>query len=79
MATLRTNLLLVLVFFLLDMTFLTLMISDITGSLTTLRIGGGFGLGTAVVSFYLGAAQLLNEENCWFTLPVVPFGRHDLD
>jgi succinate-acetate transporter protein len=57
------------------MTFLTLMISEFSGSPTILNIGGGFGLATAAVSFYLGAAQLLDEDNSWFTLPVIPFGH----
>lgn len=79
LATLKTNLVLVLVFFFLDLTFLALMISDFAESVTFLKIGGIFGLATAGVSFYLGAAQLLDEENSWFTLPVIPFSRHHID
>jgi len=55
------------------------MISDFTGSLVMLKIGGGFGLATAAVSYYLGAAQLLDEENSWITLPVIPFSRGRLN
>lgn len=75
MGTLRVNIALATFFFLLDMNFLILMISDFTQSLTLQKVGGGIGLATAAASLYAGAANLLTEENCGFTLPVGPLNR----
>jgi len=66
-------------FFLLDLTFLLLMAGEFAESLTIHKVGGGFGLATAAVAFYAGAAQLLTEDNSWFTLPVGPIRRRRVD
>lgn len=66
-------------FFLLDMTFLLLMVGEFAESPTIHKVGGGFGLVTAAVAFYAGAAQLLTEDNSWFTLPVGAIRRRRLD
>jgi succinate-acetate transporter protein len=79
LATLRVNLALIAVFGLLDLTFMFLMISEFTESLTIHKVGGGFGLATAAAAFYAGAAQLLTEDNSFFTLPVGPIRRRRLD
>jgi len=72
---LRVNLVLIVVFFALDMTFLLLTIYEFTGNAATLKFGGLFGIITSSFACYLGAAQLLNEDNFWFTLPVIPTDR----
>lgn len=68
--TLKLNIALVVLFFLLDMTFLMLTISEFTKSLAFQKVGGSFGLLTSAAAFYAGAASLLTKENSWFTLPV---------
>jgi succinate-acetate transporter protein len=79
LATLRVNIALVSLFFLLDVTFLLLMIANFSGNAMIAKAGGGFGLVTAAVAFYAGAAQLLTEENSLFTLPVGNLRRRRLD
>lgn len=66
----KTNLVMIATFFVLDATFLSLMIGNFAKSVVIIKIGGSFGLSTSAFAFYLAAAQLLNEENFWFNLPV---------
>jgi len=73
---LRVNVLLILFFFLLDLNFLIMTISEFTTSLTLQKIAGGEGLALAAVSFYAGAANLLTKENSWITLPVGDLSRN---
>ena len=68
----RLNLILVLVFLLLDLALFFLMIGEFSGNLTVYKMGGGIGVAAAAVAFYAGAAQLLTEEVSRFTLPVGP-------
>jgi succinate-acetate transporter protein len=77
LATLRVNSTLVLAFSLLDLTFLFLTIAEFSKNLTILRIGGGTGLATAAVAFYVIAAQLVTEEYSLFALPVGSVRRLD--
>jgi hypothetical protein len=79
MATLRVNVALVALFFLLDLTFLLLMVANFSGMASIAKAGGAFGIVTAAVAFYAGAAQLLTEENSLFTLPVGNLRRRRLD
>lgn len=46
------------------------MVNKFTGNATIGKAGGAFGIVTAFVAFYAGAAQLLTKENSLFTLPV---------
>jgi len=55
------------------------MVSEFTENLSIHKAGGGFGIATAAVAFYAGAAQLLTEENSLFTLPVGHIPRRRLD
>ena len=75
LATLRLNLILVLIFLLLDLSLFFLMIGEFSGSLTIHKLGGGIGIAAAVAAFYTGAAQVLTEDVSWFTLPVGPISR----
>jgi succinate-acetate transporter protein len=72
---LRTNVVLLLFFLLLDVNLLILTIAEFTRSLTLQKIAGGEGLLFVAVAFYAGAANLLNEENCGFNLPVGNLAR----
>ena len=69
----------ILLFFLLDMTYLVLMVSNFTESLAVQKAAGGVGLATSAVAFYAGASRLLTEETTWFTLPVGPIRKHPRD
>ena len=77
MASVKTNLVMVTTFFLLDATFTTLMIGDFAKSVVITKVGGVFGLCTSAAAFYLAAAQLLNKENFWFNLPVGDLSRSE--
>ena len=79
LGTLRVNVVSVLIFSLLEATFLLLMIGEFSGSITISKMGGGAGIATGLAAFYGGAAQLLTEDNCWFTLPVGPIPRRRVD
>jgi uncharacterized protein len=79
LGTLRVNVALLSLFACLDLTFLLLMVAEFTENATIAKAGGGFGLVTAAIAFYAGAAQLLTEENCLFTLPVGNLRRRRLD
>ncbi|EGG09211.1 uncharacterized protein MELLADRAFT_96456 [Melampsora larici-populina 98AG31] len=71
-ASLRTSLGLVALFFFLDLTFLILAMGKFhpeTASIT--KAGGVFGLITAFIAWYVAAANLLTPESSYFTLPVV--------
>lgn len=70
LGTLRVNVALVALFFLLDLTFLLLFVGELTENASVAKAGGGFGIATAFVAYYAGTAQLLTKENSLFTLPV---------
>jgi len=79
LGTLRVNIALVALFFFLDLTFLLLMVAEFTENVTIAKTGGGFGILTAAIAFYAGAAQLLTEDNSLFTLPLGSLRRRRLD
>jgi uncharacterized protein len=79
LGTLRTNLALIAVFFLLFLTFLALTIGWLGGvpmagssSLTWVKIGGYLGIATAVVAWYTALAALLEAGPSIFKLPTFP-------
>lgn len=45
-----------------------------TNNITINKAGGGFGILTALIAYYVGLAELLIRDESWFTLPlgVVP-------
>ena len=55
------------------------MIAEFSANATIAKAGGGFGLVTAAIAFYAGAAQLLTEENSLITLPVGSLRRRRND
>lgn len=75
LGTFRTNIVLVLFFFLLDVNLLILTIAEFTRSLTLQKVAGGEGLALAAVAFYAGAANLFTKEDIGFTLPVGSLSR----
>ncbi|KAG0147763.1 hypothetical protein CROQUDRAFT_450895 [Cronartium quercuum f. sp. fusiforme G11] len=71
-ASLRSSLGLVSLFFFLDVTFLLLALGKFypeTHSIT--HAGGALGLVTAFIAWYVAAADLLTSETSFFTLPVI--------
>lgn len=79
LCTLKTNLASVVLFILLDATFLILSIAhwhqapDGSPNESLTRIGGWFGLACAINCWYNAMAILLDESNSFFTVPVFPF------
>ncbi|KAI0364895.1 FUN34 transmembrane protein [Pilatotrama ljubarskyi] len=72
-ATLRRNMGLVVLFFFLTITFALLGAGKFsTAHAVTLdKAGGGFGIITAMIAFYVGTAEMLNDRrNSWFVLPL---------
>lgn len=77
MASFKSSLALVLLFFFLDLTFLLLAIHFISGSADVGTAGGAFGIITAAIAFYTGAAGLLSPDTSYFMLPVMDLSRKD--
>lgn len=80
-ASFRSSVGLVALFALLDITFLLLFVSEFIGdeakSTKVHKAGGGFGIATAAVAWYVGAAGLLTPDTSYFTLPVIELSRRD--
>jgi succinate-acetate transporter protein len=71
-ASLRTAGIIVLVFALLLITFIFLSIGFSGNTLSTIKIGGYFGIATAIVAWYAGAAGIINSTFGRTVLPVFP-------
>lgn len=76
-ASTRSSIGLVLLFFLLDITFLLLFIAEMTGSKSTQKAGGIFGILTAFNAFYVGLSGVLTSSSSWFLLPVGDISKKD--
>ncbi len=72
LGSLRTNGVLMAVFFFLTLTFLALAIWQFANSTTWQQIGGWLGIVTAVVAEYLALATILSSGKSAFTLPTFP-------
>lgn len=70
-ATFRHSVTFIFLFFVLDMAFLFLAIGEYTGSAACGKAGGYFGLLAAFAAWYAAIAQILTNENSYFTLPLV--------
>ncbi|EPS95686.1 hypothetical protein FOMPIDRAFT_57109 [Fomitopsis schrenkii] len=71
-ASLRTNMGMIALFFFLTLTFMMLGISEFVPSAAAgcTKAGGALGIITAFIAYYVGASQLLAGNDIWFTLPV---------
>ncbi len=83
-ASFRSSIGLVALFFFLDVTFLLLFVHYFLASAgkTTMSLhvqiaGGAFGILTAAIAWYVGAAGLLTPDTSLFTLPVGDLSRKD--
>ncbi|KAF8552175.1 hypothetical protein OG21DRAFT_1466145 [Imleria badia] len=68
--SLRRNIGLIALFSALSVTFLLLAIGAWSGNVSLNKAGGGFGILTAWIAYYVGLSDLLVKEESWFTLPV---------
>jgi succinate-acetate transporter protein len=75
MASLRTTAAVVLVFLLLAVTFFLLGIGNANTSNSTIKIGGWFGLATAIAAWYASFAGVTNATWGRIVLPVIPLRR----
>ncbi|KAJ3480667.1 hypothetical protein NLI96_g8180 [Meripilus lineatus] len=69
-ASLRRNAGLIALFFMLTLTFMLLAISEFQGNTTITKAGGGLGIVTALIAYYVGLSELLARDESWFTLPL---------
>ncbi|CBQ67592.1 probable FUN34-transmembrane protein involved in ammonia production [Sporisorium reilianum SRZ2] len=76
-ASFRSSVGLVALFFFLDITFLLLFVAEFTGKSNIQTAGGAFGILTAAIAWYVGAAGLLTPDTSFFTLPVIELSRRD--
>lgn len=83
-ASFRSSVGLVALFFFLDITFLLLFVHYIcaanglsTASAALQKAGGAFGILTAAIAWYVGAAGLLTPDASYFSLPVGDLSRKD--
>lgn len=71
-ASLRVSGAVALVFVLLTVTFLVLALGNYNSSTSTIKIGGAFGIATAVAAWYASFAGVVNETWKRTVLPTVP-------
>jgi succinate-acetate transporter protein len=69
-ASLRRNAGLIALFACLTVTFLLLAVGKFLDSTNTTKAGGGLGVVTALIAYYVGLAELLVREESWVTLPL---------
>jgi len=77
-ASLRSNLGLVLLFFFLDLTFLLLTIGNIIGKPSVNIAGGAVGIVTAFIAYYVGASELMPRHASYVTLPTYQLPKRDV-
>jgi succinate-acetate transporter protein len=74
-ASLRTTGAVALVFLLLAITFILLGIGNSGGNLSTIKLGGYFGIATAVAAWYASFAGVINSTFGRTIAPVIPLRR----
>jgi succinate-acetate transporter protein len=77
-ATFRHSVVFIFLFFVLDMAFLFLAIGAYTGNASCSKAGGWFGLAAAFAAWYAAIAQILNDDNSYFTLPLISLQKKDI-
>ncbi|KAG8982319.1 hypothetical protein FRB90_006877 [Tulasnella sp. 427] len=75
LATHKASVALSSVFFFLFITFLLLAAGEFTGKAVIHKAGGAFGIVTALLAYYVGAAGLYTAESSYISLPVVSLAR----
>jgi len=74
-ASLRSSIALIALFFCLDLTFMLLMIGAYSGSKGCHKVGGILGLVTAGIAYYTGISGMLTRETSYFQLPTGEFPK----
>ena len=72
MASLRSNFGLISLFFCLTLTFMFLTINQFVTNAKIGKAGGGFGIVTAFIAYYCGAANMFSVESSFFSMPLLP-------
>jgi len=77
-ASLRSNVGLIALFFMVDMTILVLMIADFMPSqaVPLTKAGGWLGIISSALAYYVAAAEMITRESHYFSLPLLPLQRH---
>lgn len=70
-ASFRSSVGLVTLFFFLDLTFLLLFIAEFKADIKLQKAGGAFGILTAAIAWYVGAAGLLTPDTSYFTVSII--------
>ncbi|KAK4685306.1 uncharacterized protein P7C73_g4846, partial [Tremellales sp. Uapishka_1] len=78
LATFRSSMGLVALFFFLTLTFMLLGIGYFRSSISVLKAGGWFGIIVSLIAFYVGAHSLLESEAAPFALPNPSLARKNL-
>jgi len=78
-ASLRSNLGLVLLFFFLDLTFLILSIANLFPATTAINTAGGaLGIATAFIAYYVGSSELMPKHASYVTLPTLQLPKREV-
>jgi len=78
-ASLRSNVGLVALFFFLDLTFLLLTIANALPQHPNLNVAGGaLGIVTAFIAYYVGTSELCPPGASYFTLPTIQLPKRDV-
>lgn len=78
-ACLRSNIGLVALFFFLDLTFMLLMIGKfMPTNINITKAGGGLGIVTAAIAYYVGASELMPRHQSYFTLPTYALPKREV-
>ncbi|KAG8919411.1 hypothetical protein FRC01_001300 [Tulasnella sp. 417] len=75
LATHKASVMLSSVFFFLFITFILLAAGEFTGKAIIHKAGGGFGIVTAMLAYYVGAAGLYTAETSYINLPTFSLAR----
>ncbi|KAG8807885.1 hypothetical protein FRC18_005335 [Serendipita sp. 400] len=77
LAMLKHSVAFVFLFTTLDMAFLTLALGEYFAKEALIKAGGVFGLLSAFSAWYCTLALILNKDNSFFTVSIVPFQKRD--
>ena len=75
LASLRSNAGLIFLFFMLTLTFMFLTIGKYVSNQKITTAGGAFGIITAFIAYYCGAANMYSVESSFFALPLAPIPK----
>jgi len=77
-ASLRSSVALSSLFFFLMLTFMMLMIGQFLNNVKCIKAGGGLGIVTAWIAYYVAASDVITSQSSYFALPVVNLPKNQL-